>query len=179
MPLQVVSECPTAFSHQYHLLYSQPSYAASFEARCQQMSSLCERLENLTTQLTISIDMLNEAPSTSAPQSGLTDTAQADLLQAAQVLRSMPQLNTAYRTNDDQSPGGMLHVPHEPFGNVSARPHRRHRDHLSELGDEDLDSVSDDLEEGDASDHTSSDTERTAAGAMIRDSYGHLRYACF
>lgn len=137
------------------------------------MTSLCDRLENLAGQLTNSIQALGGS---SGPQPATTDKAQADLLQAAQVLRSMPDLRNVGQHD--------VNTQHHPFGSLTdtsprglsnafnSMPPHGHVDYLPQVGDEDLDSVIDDPE-GEASTRNAQD--HRGAGALVRDSYGYPR----
>lgn len=94
----------------------------SLDARAQHMDALCHKLEFL-------VDRLTQV----TPE---TDGANQDLVEAAQVLGSMPH-------------------------------------HRSVDSEDTLDEEDDDEGEGDGF----QDEPPGRAGAMVRDSYGHLRYA--
>lgn len=139
------------------------------------MTSLCDRLENLAGQLSQSIQNLNGS---SNVLTGATDKAQSDLIQAAQVLRSMPDLQHAgQHTSDNQhhplalssltdtSPQGI----HNAFNSV--RP-QGHPDYLPQIGDEDLDSVAGNLERDTAGRDPHGNR---GMGVLVRDSYGYPR----
>lgn len=139
------------------------------------MTSLCDRLESLAGQLTHSIQTLNV---NSAASPGATDKAQADLLQAAQVLRSMPDLRGVGQPNvgsqhqtlglsslADTSPQGISNI----FNSI---PHHGHLDYLPQVGDEDLDSVADNPERDTS---TRDARDNRGVGALVRDSYGYPR----
>lgn len=139
------------------------------------MDTLCRRLEDLTGQLTQSINSLNQ-PSTAKAQ----DTANDDLLQAAQVLKSMPGLRGSFHGHDRASAGphpehrqmGVLngHGPRDP----AAAPYRHDKGGHVDSADED-DDLESDLESQDSMFGTGGDRETNRAGTMVRDSYGHLR----
>ncbi|KAH6685482.1 hypothetical protein F5X68DRAFT_262706 [Plectosphaerella plurivora] len=157
------------------------NYAASFEVRCQEMATLCERLETLTGQLTRSIDALNSSSSASAPPMGtmlpatgsIVNDAHADLLQAAHVLRSMPELRRPVASNDVRE-----HLVTQDAVTMNASPGgqagtAQNTGLLSDLDDDELDSASDILEE-EFPDQNDQDT--SGVGALVRDSYGDLRF---
>ncbi|KAF5503626.1 putative transcriptional regulatory protein [Colletotrichum fructicola] len=62
-------------------------YTTSFEARCQQMDSMCQRLETLTSQLSQSLEAMHQSPG-----AGSLASPSEDLLRAAQVLNSLPNV---------------------------------------------------------------------------------------
>lgn len=139
------------------------------------MDTLCRRLEDLTGQLTQSINSLNQ-PSTAKTQ----DTANDDLLQAAQVLKSMPGLRGSFHGHDQASAGSHLenrqtgvpngHGPRDP----ATAPYRHDKGEHMDSADED-DDLESDLESQDSMSGPGGDRETNRAGTMVRDSYGHLR----
>ena len=139
------------------------------------MTSLCDRLENLAGELTQSIQILNRS---SITLPAATDKAQSDLIQAAQVLRSMPDLQHAGQQDphsqhhalalsslSDTGPRGI----HNAFNPM--RP-QGHPDYLPQIGDEDLDSVAGDPERDTVGREVRASRDM---GALVRDSYGYPR----
>ncbi|SPO02311.1 uncharacterized protein DNG_04984 [Cephalotrichum gorgonifer] len=154
-------------------------YATSFEARCQQMDALCRRLEDLAGQLTHSINSLNQSPTTATHG---RDTANEDLLQAAQVLKSMPELRSSMH---GPASGGGPAPESRPMG-IANGYQPRHATlnppipyHLENSGpvdsgdDDDLDS---DLDSQDSTPGQDAGRETNRAGTMVKDSYGRLRF---
>lgn len=139
------------------------------------MTSLCDRLENLAGQLSHSIQTLN---GNSSALPGATDKAHSDLLQAAQVLRSMPDLQNAGQQDTDnqqQNLGISSLAGTSPQGISSifnSLPPHGHPEYLPQIGDEDLDSVADNPER-EAS--TRDTRDNRGLGALVRDSYGYPR----
>lgn len=139
------------------------------------MDTLCRRLEDLTGQLTQSINALNQPPATRAQ-----DTANEDLLQAAQVLKSMPGLKGSFHGHDQASAGSRPesrpagvpngHVPRNP----ATTPHHHGKGGHTDSADEE-DDLESDLDSRDSMSGRGDDGETNRAGAMVRDSYGHLR----
>lgn len=142
------------------------------------MESLCHRLEMLSGELAQSIDALNR-PSLSNPH----ESPNEDLLQAAHVLRSMPEVRNSI--HDMRNSHGLSVLPSVPSGaerraaaavaGVAMAKPPLENDELSgsELDDEDVDSElgNHDLDYG--SQHQGGTISR--AGALVRDSYGRLR----
>lgn len=117
--------------------------------------------------------MLNNADST-ASTGPHADKAQADLLRAAQVLRSMPELRDAA-----QNPSH--HFSHQSLDNTSPhdinaliRPNQivEPAEQPSDLEDDDLESLDGNPEDDIATQNT---RRLGGVGALVRDSYGYLR----
>ncbi|KAH6691479.1 fungal-specific transcription factor domain-containing protein [Plectosphaerella plurivora] len=138
------------------------NYAASFEVRCQQMAALCERLETLTGQLANSIDALSTYNSSAPAAGSVVDDAHADLMQAAHVLRSMPELRRHVPPEDAQ-----VHLTTHPVVAV------RNTGLLSDLENDEQDSASDILEQEFPAPN---EQDTGGVGALVRDSYGDLRF---
>lgn len=139
------------------------------------MDTLCRRLEDLTGQLTQSINSLNQPSATRAQ-----DTANEDLLQAAQVLKSMPGLRNSFHDHGQTSAGS--HPESKQAGvsnghgprNPATAPYSHGKGGYVDSADED-DDLESDLESHDSMSGREDDRETNRAGAMVRDSYGHLR----
>ncbi|KAK2764158.1 hypothetical protein CKAH01_15835 [Colletotrichum kahawae] len=152
-------------------------YTTSFEARCQQMDSLCQRLETLTGQLSRSLEAMHQSPG-----AGSLASPSEDLLRAAQVLNSLPNVQesviglrnaTHMQDHGTGTLDGNIHV-----NGVVAPLHVRQ----SHVDDELLDSSdSDDFDTNDDERQDEPIEERNdektgQVGALVRDSYGRPRF---
>lgn len=122
------------------------------------MDTLCQRLEHLVGNLTQSLSAIDRVSMAQGH-----DTMNEDLVQAAQVLRSMPELRAPIHAVDTQA--------EELPGDQVDYPSGQHRE-PSISSDEEADSISDNQDLGSTADD---DGGSSRAGALVRDSYGHLR----
>ncbi|KAL3291599.1 fungal specific transcription factor domain-containing protein [Colletotrichum asianum] len=151
-------------------------YTTSFEARCQQMDSLCQRLETLTSQLSRSLEAMHQSPG-----AGSLATPSEDLLRAAQVLNSLPNVQESVLRLRNAS-----HVQGSETGNLDGNIHANRvvtplRVRQSHVNDDLLDSS--DSDDSDANNDQRQDgsaegrdnDEIGQVGALVRDSYGRPR----
>lgn len=122
------------------------------------MDTLCQRLEHLVGDLTRSLSAIDRVSMVHGH-----DTINEDLVQAAQVLRSMPELRAPMHT-------GNLQAEELPREHVEYAP-VQHRE--PSISSDETDSISDNQELGSTAED---DGGSNRAGALVRDSYGHLRY---
>jgi len=139
------------------------------------MDALCRRLENLAGQLARSLDDLNHRGGVGS--SSAQDIGNEDLLQAAHVLRSMPELIGSAHDGVHQSDQAPL----------EARPFSLPIEHSLITADrfEDDGSSASDFEEDEQIDprldgqrtgyRNASGGESNRFGALVKDSYGRLR----
>ncbi|KAF0331895.1 fungal specific transcription factor domain-containing protein [Colletotrichum asianum] len=152
-------------------------YTTSFEARCQQMDSLCQRLETLTSQLSRSLEAMHQSPG-----AGSLATPSEDLLRAAQVLNSLPNVQESVLGLQNAS-----HVQGSETGNLDGNIHANRvvtplRVRQSHVNDDLLDSS--DSDDSDANNDQRQDgsaegrdnDEIGQVGALVRDSYGRPRF---
>ena len=126
------------------------------------MDTLCQRLEQLVGKLT---DSLGAIDRTTISQGH--DTINDDLVQAAQVLRSMPELRAPIRAGESQVEGLPRDILDYP-------PDKDVEPSIS--SDEDTDSIPDHHGLGSSASASAEDAGGSSrAGALVRDSYGHLR----
>ncbi|KAK1635549.1 fungal-specific transcription factor domain-containing protein [Colletotrichum phormii] len=154
-------------------------YVTSFEARCQQMDTLCQRLEVLTGQLSQSIGVLNQHSPVSASQNQPSDCIKVHV---TEILKSLPgfatllsQATTSPARRDLGTDADLTLYA----GSAGMNDPTRAIDEESETSS----SKSDDDDDDGSS--TVVDTLRLAkssaedlsqAGALVRDSYGRPRF---
>ncbi|KAL1872321.1 hypothetical protein VTK73DRAFT_1552 [Phialemonium thermophilum] len=139
-------------------------YAATFEARCQQMDALCRRLEGLTGQLAQSLASLRHKDDKT---DGQQDGSDADLLQAAGVLGSMTApLPPSHARTEVSGPEGTATSSLAMYGAAEAV--------MSSSADEDDGATSSSGSEDMENDVRDDDSSRV--GVLVRDSYGRLRF---
>ncbi|KAF4895024.1 hypothetical protein CGCF415_v012134 [Colletotrichum fructicola] len=151
-------------------------YTTSFEARCQQMDSMCQRLETLTSQLSQSLEAMHQSPG-----AGSLASPSEDLLRAAQVLNSLPNVQESVLGLRNAS-----HVQGPETGNLDGNIHANRvlapllvrqshvNDDLLDLSDsDDSDTNNDQRQDGPAEGRD--DDEIGQVGALVRDSYGRPR----
>lgn len=152
------------------------SYTTSFEARCQQMYSLCQRLETLTSQLSRSLEAMHQSPG-----AGSLASPSEDLLRAAQVLNSLPNVQESILGLRNAS-----HVQGPETGNMDANIHanrvlaplRARQSHVNDdlldsSDSDDSDTNNDQRQDGPAEGRN--DDGIGQVGALVRDSYGRPR----
>ncbi|KAF4488475.1 putative transcriptional regulatory protein [Colletotrichum fructicola Nara gc5] len=152
-------------------------YTTSFEARCQQMDSMCQRLETLTSQLSQSLEAMHQSPG-----AGSLASPSEDLLRAAQVLNSLPNVQESVLGLRNAS-----HVQGPETGNLDGNIHANRvlapllvrqshvNDDLLDLSDsDDSDTNNDQRQDGPAEGRD--DDEIGQVGALVRDSYGRPRF---
>ena len=142
------------------------------------MDSLCRRLEDLAGQLSQSINKLSQPSGAIRAK----DTANEDLLQAAQVLKSMPGLRDSFHPDEPAITGALPdskyglpngYTDRNPAANVNASYHVETSGQV-DSGDEE-DDLDSDLQSEDSVPGYDVMKETNRAGAMVKDSYGHLR----
>ncbi|KAF4871698.1 Transcriptional activator protein acu-15 [Colletotrichum siamense] len=152
-------------------------YTTSFEARCQQMDSLCQRLETLTSQLSRSLEAMHQSPG-----AGSLASPSEDLLRAAQVLNSLPNVQESVLALQNAS-----HVQGPETGNLDGNIHadrvvaplRVRQSHVNDdmldsSDSDDSDTINDQRQDGPAEGRD--DEEIGQVGALVRDSYGRPRF---
>ncbi|KAK1496618.1 hypothetical protein CTAM01_08256 [Colletotrichum tamarilloi] len=151
-------------------------YVTSFEARCQQMDTLCQRLEVLTGQLSQSIDVLNKQPHAPASQN-----QPSGRVSPAEIINSFPRLE-ALLSQATASPR------QESITNANPNAYAGVAELDVNTGaiDDETELFSPDNSEDYNDDSTSVEStfrltkpaaeELSQAGALVRDSYGRLRY---
>ncbi|KAF5505975.1 putative transcriptional regulatory protein [Colletotrichum siamense] len=148
-------------------------YTTSFEARCQQMDSLCQRLETLTSQLSRSLEAMHQSPG-----AGSLATPSEDLLRAAQVLNSLPNVQESVLGLRNAS-----HVQGNETGNLDGNrvmaPLRVRQSHVNDdlldsSDSDDSDTNNDQHQDGPVEGRDSEEIGQV--GALVRDSYGRPRF---
>ncbi|KAK1445826.1 hypothetical protein CMEL01_10069 [Colletotrichum melonis] len=151
-------------------------YVTSFEARCQQMDTLCQRLEVLTGQLSQSVDVLNKQPPAPASQN-----QPSGRVSAAEIINSFPRL-AALLSQATASPR------QESITNANPNAYAGVAELDVNTGaiDDETEVFSPDNSEDYNDDSTSVEStfrltkpaaeELSQAGALVRDSYGRLRF---
>ncbi|KAI8316050.1 putative transcriptional regulatory protein [Colletotrichum sp. SAR11_59] len=140
------------------------------------MDSLCQRLETLTSQLSRSLEAMHQSPG-----AGSLATPSEDLLRAAQVLNSLPNVQESVLGLQNAS-----HVQGSETGNLDGNIHANRvvtplRVRQSHVNDDLLDSS--DSDDSDANNDQRQDgsaegrdnDEIGQVGALVRDSYGRPR----
>lgn len=132
-------------------------YAMSFEARCQHLDLFCQRLEGLASQLSQTVETLARAK-----DGHHTDMIEDELLQAANVSRSLPESGEPLHLALDPSLRPV--APTEPPEVVDTATENSRAESVSDtFGDDDLD----------FSEDQNSGSEKF--GSLVTDSYGKLR----
>ncbi|KAF4921621.1 Cutinase transcription factor 1 alpha [Colletotrichum viniferum] len=152
-------------------------YTTSFEARCQQMDSLCQRLETLTSQLSRSLEAMHQSPG-----AGSLASPSEDLLRAAQVLNSLPNVQESVLGLRNAS-----HVQGPETGNLDGNIHANrvlaplrvrqshvNDDLLDSSDSDDSDTNNDQRQDGPAEGRD--DDGIGQVGALVGDSYGRPRF---
>ncbi|KAH9233218.1 hypothetical protein K456DRAFT_1911426 [Colletotrichum gloeosporioides 23] len=138
-------------------------YTTSFEARCQQMDSLCQRLETLTSQLSRSLEAMHQSPG-----AGSLVSPSEDLLRAAQVLNSLPNVQESTGNLDGNIHADRVVAP------LRVRQSHVNDDLLDSSDSDDSDTINDQRQDGPAEGRD--DEEIGQVGALVRDSYGRPRF---
>ncbi|KAH8668463.1 fungal-specific transcription factor domain-containing protein [Xylariales sp. PMI_506] len=131
-------------------------YATSFEARFQQLDTFCQRLENLASQLSQTVETLT-SNKLGALQHGVED----ELLQAANALQSLPEARQILHASPDDLLRGRAHQEQPVPNNQAHEPQE----------DSDSDGLDDDLN---FTESQANEVERF--GSLVTDSYGKLRF---
>lgn len=129
----------------------------SFEARCQQLDSFCQRLEGLAGQLSQTLEVLTQAKVVQR-----TEFVEEELLQAANALRSLPEAGDHLELALDPSLQSSTSAHAQKMTNIAAEELREESD--SEASEED---------DFDFSQEQGGEAERF--GSLVADSYGKLR----
>ena len=160
------------------------SYATSFEARFQQMESLCHRLEGLSGQLAHSIDALNRDSSSAASHDrAAEDPHHATRAPSAPYSRQrtpLPGLSSIAQTN--AGPGMVPSGSHVRSVKLPKPVHLKPNNWSqssdlsdSESSDDDGDSNLTDVAVRDTTLASNRTEPENHVGALVRDSYGRPR----
>lgn len=129
----------------------------SFEARCNQLDLFCQRLEGLAGQLTQTVEILTRA------KVGLPSiSAEDELLQAANALRSLPESGEQFQLTIDPSLENSTQRKPQNSIDTSAPASRGESD-------------SEALEDDDLGFSSNQGSGAENFGSLVTDSYGRLR----